>query len=422
MRETYEELQTKFQEQRQILLEKEALVDRLENNNRDLEVKMAKLQAEKKTVEQRQIQNTNSAELQSEKIQLLTEQNSEMRSEIEVLLTQCKESQNQINSREGQIKQQTDALQQIYNEIQTKDAEIQKREDYIGRLTRQLEDKKGQLHNANLKLRQYSRTVVNELNAKIAEKDKEVKILKEMVKGHHAEVKAKNKDIMRLKHQLKRAIKGNEMKKEFIKTFVKPEDEEQAKQIKKMEQYDINEVSGESDEEGRKNDDLERDESKSAVIEKKSPPEQQDVSLPSIAVPSSKDQKSSPPYRENYLKRLENYYQQLGDARFHNNSYNMQGLLSHNFNAFQEIERKKSNSLEEKILYTPNNEKRKGADLFEVKMDVDEIIAQSLGAKVPSSVNLSRAKDRKIIKFGNLPSANLISPVVRKKGRNNSKT
>eukprot|EP01022_Parablepharisma_sp_SALTPOND_P026109 TRINITY_DN618_c0_g1_i1.p1 TRINITY_DN618_c0_g1~~TRINITY_DN618_c0_g1_i1.p1 ORF type:complete len:559 (+),score=99.12 TRINITY_DN618_c0_g1_i1:5052-6728(+) len=331
----------------------------------------------------------------------------EMRDEIEILITQCKEAHAQLKSRDGQLKKQSIALQQFETILQEKDAEIQKREQYLVRMTKQLEEKKEQLHVANIKMKQMSKSALAELKVKASEKDKELKMLKGMVKGHHLEMEAKNKDLARMRKEVKRLRQTNQMKGEFIRTFVNVEDEEQVKQLEKLEELENEDIS--DNERGSKSRKHSFVEHKSSHSKKRS-----DVKLPAISQTEDAESRRKTPkkmqYSERYLQKVDSYSQIIADPSFHNNSTNIHGILSQNYNVFSNVVKGKyshSPSQSSEAL-TPLKQRQKDLDLH---VDVNEIIRRSIGGKVTNGPNAGH------MKVGNLKAGGIQRVKIRKNSK-----
>jgi len=327
-----------------------------------------------------------------------------MRGEIEILITQCKEVHSQLKAKDSQIKKQQIALTQFETILQEKDAEIQKREQYLSKMNKQLEDKKEQLHHANIKMKQISKNVFSELNAKLSEKDKELLMLKGMVKGHHLELETKNKDIVRLKKEIKKLKKANEVRGEFIETFFDENNEEHMKHLKKLEEINNESNSGKSDNEQEAKS-KSRKASYSNIIDKS------DLKLPAISqTDDAESKRNKQKYSERYIKKVDSYNNMLSEGNYHNNSSNLAGILSQNYNAFAHESTKKNSHSPSPVAenLTPNRSRKRD---FDINVDVNEIIRKSLGK---NSLNYPNAGK---LKVGNLN----VTPVIHKvKIRKNS--
>lgn len=404
-KEKNRELQNEIQNKSKEIEEKEDIIDRLENANRDLEVKNAKLNSEKKSIEIQHKKTENSGEHM--KVEKQNEREKEMHEEIEILITQCKDLQSKLKGKDLQCAQHANALEQLDVILQQKDAELQKREGYLTKVLKQLEDKKNELHMNQLKLKQISKTVVADLNKKLTDKDKEIKLMKEMIKGHHLEIEAKQKDIARLCKKIEKLKKSNEMRTEFLTTIINKENEEQVEKLKKLEQFDIEEASNESDEESR-------EESKDYQKEKK---ELQPTLLPEINPPRRKErnvkESGNSPFHEKYMKKLESYYNNLGEST-NNNSMNMKSLLSQNIgysnnNEEQAVPNESHNRLQSFV--------RNKMDYDNVHIDVNDIIKKSLeSSTVIQSTGRDIKKKAMNIRISNQPAYQM-TPTIPKKSK-----
>lgn len=157
-----------------------------------------------------------SSEMQ-EQLAAEREKRDEMRGEIEILISQCKEVHCHIKERDQQIKRQSIALQQFDTILQEKDAELLKREQHLGKMSKLLEEAKAQLQKANERTRQAGRQIVGEMSAKLLEKQRELRMLKELVKGHHAELQARDQDIAQMRKALDRRTDSEEEGKGRVK-------------------------------------------------------------------------------------------------------------------------------------------------------------------------------------------------------------
>jgi len=393
------QLNTETEKINLLVKEKEQTIDRLENANRDLEVKYAKILSEKKSNEDKQKQNETSMDYLQEKIENHKKTESEMREEIEILINQCKALQAQLKEREAQLNKQEGTLEQLDVILQQKDAENNKKEAFISKLIKQIEEKKNQLHGAHLKIRQISKTLAEETNVKLIEKDKELALMKEMIKGHHFEMQTKTKDIQRLKKTLKRFKKAMEMKTQFITTFANKENEEQAKELAKMEQFEIEEVENEED-----NEETEVEAKKIEPISVTSNAPSVQSILPEITPKQRKGKiKSEIPQvlQEKYTKKLDEYLKNLEDRSMHNNSSTMKGLLAQNYSEIVEM--------------THEKDDQTISEVNSVAQDVSDIIKKSLAKNAAGAYTGKASRSKAMsIKVMNEPTY-LSPPIIRKK-------
>ncbi len=396
---------------------KQSMLEELEGLNRDLEVSNARAIAEKKTVEDKFFQLTTTLEEVKGNSEDVARQNQEMRAEIEVIIGQCKEARGQMKQQQEELRKRAADIEKLETALQQKDAELQKRESYLDRVLKQFEEKKTQLRNANLKVQEISRSVVGELKKKLAERDRDAKMLKEMIKGHYAEVQTKNREIGRLRKQVARLGKANEMRSQFIRTFADTGNEEQAKQLDNLRKLDSQPIKEEEEEEdkqdeqvepapgdnstsdhGNANDDRQRDSGSPTSKEGDRSSSSVSRQMPS---PLLRDT-----YKEKYVKRLDEYYSAISDASFHNNSSNVSHVLSQNYNAFaQERRRREEEPLRlADSLATPE---RKRSNMFDIKIDVNQIIQKSLGRRgVISTDKIVKSRSRVIQGNGASPLIN----------------
>ncbi len=403
------------------LEERNAVVDRLENANRDLEVRNAKLEAERRGAEERSQREEGSTEMLRDKVDLLEKTQEEMKGEIEVLITQCKQLQATVKVREAQISKQAETLEQLDVALQQKDAEVQKRENYFGKMVRQLEEKKNQLHDSQLKIRQLNKSLAADVTAKLAEKDKELKVMKEMIRGHHAEMQAKTKDVLRMKRLLSKMKKANELRTRFITTFADRKNEEQQKQLEKMEQLDIAEAQDENeDAELEPEPSAEEAEPETEEKDAEEPEEPNKRGLLPQITPRGKKMREksdvSASFHERYMKRFDDYLSGLGDAGFGNNSSKVKSLLSQNY---ESLAQEGEAGSQEQPVRSPQGAKKSPP---EVAADVGEIIKKSLGKPAAIAASVGTVKRKAVnIRVGNDPIG-LISPPIQRKGHKNSQT
>eukprot|EP00826_Nyctotherus_ovalis_P015157 TRINITY_DN14284_c0_g1_i3.p1 TRINITY_DN14284_c0_g1~~TRINITY_DN14284_c0_g1_i3.p1 ORF type:complete len:525 (+),score=195.54 TRINITY_DN14284_c0_g1_i3:367-1941(+) len=265
----------------------------------------------------------------------------EMRGEIAVLIKQCVHTQNLIKSHETQMMEQKETIEVQEVALQHREEEAKKREAYMARLAKQLEDKREQIRIAQLKVKQYPKN--SDSNRKIAEIDKEMRSMKEMIRNNQYEILVKNKEIAILKDNVNKLKVENEMQTKFISTFANREDEEQAKELKKLE-----DLADNPEEIGDGLDQL-------PLINPQKNPRLK------VEIPVE--------LRKNYMRRYNTYIKSLEDHELSNNSSIMRGLLGQGGSEHLAKERKVKGEVE----------------------NVDDIIRRSL------AVNTDRSSRRKVL-------------------------
>eukprot|EP01022_Parablepharisma_sp_SALTPOND_P033328 TRINITY_DN88494_c1_g1_i1.p1 TRINITY_DN88494_c1_g1~~TRINITY_DN88494_c1_g1_i1.p1 ORF type:complete len:1103 (+),score=74.15 TRINITY_DN88494_c1_g1_i1:637-3945(+) len=356
------------------LLNKTDIIDKLENLNRDLEVKAAQLSAGKKTLEQRLENAIRTIEQRREDIKSFESKTDEMRSEIEILIAQCKEARMQMKQQDSIIKKQQSGIDELEYTLQQKDQEIDRREQHISRLSKQLEEKKGQLHAAHLKIQEINRSVLAELKKKLASKDRDITLFKEMIKGHYAEIQGKNREIAKLKKEL------NKVKNEQTM----------------LNQKNNQEKAGTATE--AQPESPSPNPSQKPTVEESSETE---ASPTPLKLPQ-------PAYKEKYLKRLDDYYNAISDHNYRNNSSSIRNALWQNYNAFAEKPPAVEKHSESLLLPSQNQ-----SSPYDVKIDVSDIIKKSIARRDVSSDKVEKSKPRRLNYNG--------SPLMNRKFKINAK-
>jgi len=184
------------------LMKKNELIKALEKMNIELEAKLAQITAAEK-IQRQKVENLNVVIEQNQKELIELEANkSEMQNEIRVLIVQCKEREREISQRGAFINKQQEKIEEFHNALKQIDAEKSSILQQNNRLTAILKEKKMQLSNVNLKIRELNTSVIQELKRIIEDRDRTISMLKEIVRGHNAELNLKNRDITRLKKNL----------------------------------------------------------------------------------------------------------------------------------------------------------------------------------------------------------------------------
>lgn len=341
--------------------DKDAAIKKLEGANSVLESKAFQLMAVEKLLKQK-IDNSNAVAAQNQKELLESESTkNEMRSEIKVLILQCKEQERGVAQRDEYIKKQQEGMTELNYELERARADASTLQQQNSRLATLLKEKKEQLSSANMKVRELKTSIAADYKSKLEEQAKAIEVLKEIIRGHNAELSVKNKDIQRLKKNLGKA-------KSLKQRIRQPE----------IEEPDVNVV------EQKVSMDVSKDVI-DEVYEAESP-----VALKEIT------------YKEKYMQRIEEYFNKLHDLNYRNNSSNIRNVLYHPFAKKEAEIDSRSKSLltrnEQTAIQSNNNLKISSVNQSEEysrEFDVNEIIRKSINrGNVRSNVRNAKAKFR----------------------------
>ena len=109
---------------------------------------------------------------------------------------------------EGKLKQFNEAMEVVEGEMQQKNSDIANLTQANSKLTKQVEE----LRMMYQKQKKQEEREQAELIAKQRDRDAEIEVLKEMIKGVKVQLKSKDTDIQRLLIKIKRLEKTNEIR------------------------------------------------------------------------------------------------------------------------------------------------------------------------------------------------------------------
>ena len=302
----------------------------------------------------------------------------EMYGEIQILIKQYKNMQIALKLREDQLLKQKEEIEQTIISLEETSQGHQKQEAYISRLVQQLESKKNQLHSAQLRIKEMSKSLAVDTDRKLVDRNKEIEIMKEMARLNKSQLNSKNDEIGRLKKKVNKLLRMKDIQSQFITTFSNKDNKDQIEELKKVENLVGEDISDEEElepDDGLVNSSIFPEIGKKKVSKKTNVP----IEL-----------------RKNYMKQYNNYLKQLEEKGIHNNSSNIRNLLA------------QDRGME---YYNLNNSVSPERDID--KNDVNSIIKRSI---IEKSAHTSRPQKKKVmnIKVGNDPFISAVaSPSLR---------
>jgi len=120
--------------------------------------------------------------------------------ELECLLARYKVAQVELRKREQTISSQNRAMEVLRKEVETKNTEILSLQQKNNKLFNQYRELKEKLCEAHQKVHNLNFGVINNMKLNLTEKDKTIRLLKEMIRGHNGEFKGH--DTIKLKKGL----------------------------------------------------------------------------------------------------------------------------------------------------------------------------------------------------------------------------
>ena len=187
--------------------QKEAFNELMEKSHtqlQELENKEAEIQKLKKKI----INITGRLEKSKQKTQELLVKENEFKEsiknfhgKIEEMDEERKSTNNLLNVREKRVKNTLAQIQVLRDEIFNKDTELLKKNKEISRLEKFLDDLKGQVQQINSKMKFSDIEAIKNVNKEFEEKDKQIAMLKEMLRSSNAEKKAKENVISHFKRK-----------------------------------------------------------------------------------------------------------------------------------------------------------------------------------------------------------------------------
>ena len=179
----------------------------LENNHELLE-EISKKEAELQKCKTKFIHQSTRIEGMVSKNKEITQKESEYKSMITSLQMKIngvseerKSTNNQLNIREKRIKAVLTQIQILREEIFNKDSELLKKSRETLKLEALLDEVKSQMQKINSKMKMTDAEVLKNINSEIESKDKQIAMLKEMLRANNQELKAKENFISHYKRK-----------------------------------------------------------------------------------------------------------------------------------------------------------------------------------------------------------------------------
>ena len=332
LEEEYQKKIKELEEKHEVEIDnKDVAIKKLEGANSVLESKAFQLIGIEKVLRQK-IESSNAVitQVQKELTELEANKN-EMKNEIKVLILKCKEHERALVQKDLYIKKQQEAITEFNNQLERAKIDTTAMQQQNIRLSNLLKEKKDQLNAANMKIRELKTSVVADYKDKLEESVKTIEILKEILRGHNAELKVKKKDIMELK-----------------KNLGKVKSVKQVNEVVNITQIETN-----------------KKELQEEVCEAESPI------------------KTKQSYKENYMKKIEEYFNKLHDINYRNNSSNIRNVLYYPFVKKEVESRSKSLLLKDEQAPVPTNNGIKidsvnQSEGHNREFDINEIIRKSI--------------------------------------------
>lgn len=182
--------------------EKMDMIDALESENRQLEVKLQKAEdtAREASMELQQLQEQNDE--QNDKFGDQDDQIAQMHEDMQRLLEFKNELEALIEEQNKDIEEKTAKITKLVAELKTYKSEAEKKDAYIKNLEKQAKELKTKQATASTKLNKLKQGKVTELQKKIRDLTSEVEVLKEMVKSSKNEMRAKEISLGKYKKRL----------------------------------------------------------------------------------------------------------------------------------------------------------------------------------------------------------------------------
>ena len=128
---------------------------------------------------------------------------------ISGIVEERKSTNNQLNIREKRIKAILTQIQVLREEIFNKDSELLKKLREILKLEGLLDDVKAQMQKINSKMKLTDAEVIKNINSEIEAKDKQIAMLKEMLRASNQELKAKENFISHYKRKSENLVNSS---------------------------------------------------------------------------------------------------------------------------------------------------------------------------------------------------------------------
>ena len=180
-----------MQKLRDELISKLDLVDHLENENRQLEVRATKAEddARNTLIELQQIQEQNDE--QNDKFGDQDEQIAQMHEDMQRLLEFKNELELLIEEQNKNIEKKQLKINDLIDEISVKNVDTEKLNLYIKNLEKQVKETKTKYNQVNSSYNRLKQGKIAELQKKIKDLNSEIDVLKEMIKSSKMEVRTK---------------------------------------------------------------------------------------------------------------------------------------------------------------------------------------------------------------------------------------
>eukprot|EP00826_Nyctotherus_ovalis_P010528 TRINITY_DN12769_c0_g6_i1.p1 TRINITY_DN12769_c0_g6~~TRINITY_DN12769_c0_g6_i1.p1 ORF type:complete len:538 (-),score=124.19 TRINITY_DN12769_c0_g6_i1:28-1641(-) len=366
-KELTKELESKVNELQNQLLEeqkeytedvetKEKAIVELQEEIKSANEEISQMQEKEKTLNRKLREIEDEMENRQKETENLERERKEMAEEIKILILHSKSLESDISQKELLLKQQQNDVEILQSELEERDTTIDKLSKQNNRLSAILNEKRVMLHNARTRIKDLSRNVIYTLQGNIKNKDKAITILKEMVRDHHEELKAKNKDIVRLRSDLAR------------------------REDRMIKLRTVNDFRG-------------------------------DVELVCSGSPVARANKISVPlYKERYLERIEDYYKAINAGNCRNNSMNMRNALRFDRHSKNSRNRPKIEHVQSLII-SNNSPDEKQSEFLTIandsELNVGRVIRMSLAKKLS---NKPKNRTPKLIKLFNSPITNKQKP------------
>ena len=191
-----------MQKLRDDLISKMEMVDQLESENRQLEVRAEKAEEEARNalLELQQVQDQN--EEHNDKFGDQDEQIAQMHEDMQRLLEFKNELEVLIEEQNKDIEKKQRKIDDLTDEITVKDADTQKLTEYLKNLEKQYKEAKSKYNQVNSSYNRLKQGKIAELQKKITDLNGEIEILKEMVKSSKNEVRTKEISLQKFQRRI----------------------------------------------------------------------------------------------------------------------------------------------------------------------------------------------------------------------------
>jgi chromosome segregation ATPase len=207
-----ERIKKDFSEQSGSLLkviekQKDALDETIEKSHSQL-TEIEKKEADVQKLKKKITNQSARLEKSKQKIQEMLNKENEykisiknLQNKIDEMTEERKSTNNLLNVREKRVKGALSQIQVLREEIFNKDSEVLRKNKEILRLEKFLEELKGQVQQINSKMKLSDIETIKNVNKEIDDKDKQIAMLKEMLRSSKAEINAKSGVISHFKRK-----------------------------------------------------------------------------------------------------------------------------------------------------------------------------------------------------------------------------